>query len=751
MSRENRMKKRNKTSEGSNVRFWNKPVWSSILVLVISVLILTTSMILAASPERYNLVVGDIAPKTITATKDVIDEATTNQRRDRAAEAVQPTYRVDDTALDQVMNQFEAIFSDFEDVRAYGEGLRDGTIQSASGSNFVYSGSFLRADLDHADQLCTAMELSDWQLTILMKQSAADLTGVYVNTGNILRKALEATIREGQLESAISNIQRQVIQYTSSDLCWNIAMPAVRICLMPNMVVDQAATEANREAARHEIEPSMYKSGQNIVIAGERITSVQLSVLESLGLLEGNRSDFMMMTGISVLSLLSLLGILFHILQFEKKLMSRPKNALILAVIFLVALGVSLLVAQIDPYLAPISMVPLLTASLLSPSLAIICNVLALIFAGVLTNTASTTFTQQMLNMMVAGVLSAPIGIYIARLKQNRASVLLAGLAMAVINLFGMIAAGLLTNNDMNVIVNNAIWSAGGGVLSAILCLGLLPILEWMFNLVTPYKLLELANPNQPLLRRLLVETPGTYHHSILVANLAEAAAEAIDADPLLTRVGAYYHDIGKIRRPQFFKENQLQENPHDLTDPRVSAAIIAEHVTDGIQMARQAHLPEPIIDFIAEHHGDTLIAFFYHKMLGMEGGEGAKMDDFQYPGPKPRSAETAILMLADTAEAAVRAGGDQEASTIEQRIRELIKEKIDNGQLNDSPLRFADVSKIVHAFTQVLTGIYHKRIEYPKLPGVVSLPSVRQQAMKVIKPVTPAQEEIPNASEHDG
>ncbi len=729
------MKQKIASGGNSGARFWRKPVWASISVMVVCTLLLTLGMILATAPERYNLSVGDIAPKTITATKDVIDEVATTLRRDRAVEAVQPTYRVDEMALDRVLEQFDAIFQDFEIVRAYGEDIRSGTIRSAAGGDYTYNGTFLRADLDHAASLCTTIELSDWQLTILMKQSAGDLNGVYVNTRNILNKALESTIREGQLESAIANIQRQVIQYTSSDLCWNIAIPAVRMCLVPNMVIDQEATEANREAARHEVEPSMFKSGQNIVIAGERITSAQLSVLESLGLLEGNRSDVMMMVGIAVLSVLAMLAILFHVLQFEKDLMARPKNALILAVIFLLATGLSLLVAQINPYLAPVSMVPLLIASLLSPGLAVIGNILALVFAGVLTNTTTTTFTQQMLNMMIAGVLSAPIGIYVVRRKQNRASVLLAGLSMALVNLFGMISAGLLTNNELSVILDNALWSAGGNVLSAILCTGVQPMLEWMFDLVTPYKLLELANPNQPMLRRLLVETPGTYHHSILVANLAEAAAEAIGADPLLTRVGAYYHDIGKIRRPQFFKENQLSENPHDMTDPRVSAAIIAEHVTDGVQMARQEHLPEQVIDFITQHHGDTVITYFYHKMLNMEGGEGAQVEDFQYPGPKPRTAETAILMLADTAEAAVRAGGDQEPEAIEKRLRELVKEKIDSGQLNDSPLRFADVSKITRAFAQVLTGIYHKRIEYPKLDGVASLPPPRQPVIKIVEP----------------
>ncbi len=735
--------KQTKESRNGQVRpARRKRLGTSLTVLVVCCVLLTLGMVLATSPERYNLSVGDIAPKTITATKDVVDEVTTEQRRERAAESVQPSYREDETALERVLETFDSIFTEFEKVRAYGEGLRNGTIRSASGEPFVYSGTFPSADLKHAGAFCTVMEISDWQATILMKQSAVDVNSLHKNTTDILTRAMLGTIREGQMESTINSVQRELIQYTSSDLCWNIAIPAVRASLVPNMVIDQEATEANRAAARQEVEPTYYKSGQNIVVAGERVTAAQLAVLESLGLLEGNRFDVMMMVGVGVLGVLATLAMMFHILQFNRALMTRPKNALMLAAIFLLTMGLSILAAQLNPYLAPVSMVALLVSSLLSTSLALTANALALIFAAVLTTSAMSILPQQMLGMIVAGVISAPLGIFLVRRKQQRASVFLAGLAMALVNLFGMLAIGLLTNNEMRTIVNNAVWSAGGNVLAAILCMGVQPMLEWAFDLVTPYKLLELSNPNQPLLRRLLVETPGTYHHSILVANLAEAAAEAIGADALLTRVGAYYHDIGKLKRPLYFKENQVGENPHDLTDPRVSAAIIAEHVTDGIQMARQERLPEAIIDFISQHQGDTLIAYFYHKMRSMEGGEDAPAEDFQYPGPKPQTAETAILMLADTVEAAVRAGGDQTSEGIEQRIRELVKEKIDGGQLNESPLRFADVSKIIRAFAQVLTGIYHKRIEYPKPDGRPALLSPRPP-MKMAEPAPAEKAEL--------
>lgn len=714
-----------KKIEGKKGLLIGQSLLPRLLLMALTYLIITGGMILAVSPERYSLSVGDIAPKTITATKDVVDEVTTQLRRERAAESVPISYKEDDTVLPRVTQRFDDAFDSYEAVRAEGERIR------LSYGDGGFSGVFSREELDSAARLAPGGGMNDWQLTILMKQSKAELDTVRNATALILSQVMLTTIREGQEAAAIANIQRQVSQVVSSDLASTVAMPAVRMSIAPNMVIDQAATEANREAARQEVEPYLFKSGQNIIVAGERVTLAQLRVLDNLSLLEGARQDSRLIIGTAVLGLLIMVSLVFHIFQFDAKLMAQLKNAMILSSIAMLTLGVCLLSSQVNPYLAPVSMMALLVAPILSPTLSLTANVLALIIVGVLTNT-TTTFTRQMLNILFAGVLSAPVGIFIVRRKQMRASTLFAGLSMAVTSFFAMIAIGLLTNNEFVQVLSSAIWSAGGNLLAAVLSVGAQPILEWAFSLVTPYKLLELSNPSQPLMRRLLVETPGTYHHAILVANLAEAAAEAIGADALLARVGAYYHDIGKLTRPLYFRENQVNENPHDFTDPRVSAAIIAEHVRDGITLAQKHRLPREIIDFIAMHHGDTQISFFYQKMLSMEGGEAARIEDFTYPGPRPQTVETAILMLADTVEAAVRAGGDQEPAAMEARIRELIRDKIDTGQLNESPLRFADVSRIIRAFAQVLTGIYHKRIEYPRPTGYYTLPPARPEAVRV-------------------
>jgi putative nucleotidyltransferase with HDIG domain len=236
-----------------------------------------------------------------------------------------------------------------------------------------------------------------------------------------------------------------------------------------------------------------------------------------------------------------------------------------------------------------------------------------------------------------------------------------------------------------------------------------------MFNLVTNAKLLELSNPNQPLLHRLLLEAPGTYHHSIIVANLAEAAADAVGGNGLLARVGAYYHDIGKLKRPMYFKENQMGDNPHDRTDPRVSAAILTAHPRDGAQMAQKARIPGPIVDIVRQHHGDSLAIYFYDKAVKLY-GEDVDPSAFRYQGPRPHSKEAAIVMLADTIEAATRTLVNPNPEKMEQLIRKLVREKMNDGQLNESELTFSDLDKICSTFSTVLAGVHHERIEYPDI-----------------------------------
>jgi putative nucleotidyltransferase with HDIG domain len=267
-------------------------------------------------------------------------------------------------------------------------------------------------------------------------------------------------------------------------------------------------------------------------------------------------------------------------------------------------------------------------------------------------------------------------------------------------------------------LLNGAAVAAANGIVTVIVCIGSLPIWENLFGIVTILKLQDLSNPNNELLRRLTMEAPGTYHHSLIVSNLAETAAYDIGANADMVRVGAYYHDIGKLKYPQYFIENQAGENPHDTMDPYSSVQVIISHVTHGLELADNYKLPKVIKDFIAEHHGNSLIQYFYYKYQSENPGEVINEDDFRYKSKPPQSKETAIVMLADGVEAAVRAmaPSGKTREEVEDFVRSLIKKILDSGQLANSPLTLKDIDTAIGAFMRVFKGLYHERIPYPNV-----------------------------------
>ena len=365
-----------------------------------------------------------------------------------------------------------------------------------------------------------------------------------------------------------------------------------------------------------------------------------------------------------------------------------------------------------------------------------------------------STYGAAMVNILFTGFVGSMLSVSIIRRKPYRQQVLLCGILTALSNIVVILAIGFMTNTSVLDVFNNALWSGGSALLSSVLCVALDSLMETIFHLATPSKLLELSNPNHPLLRRLLIEASGTYHHSIIVANLAEAAAEAVGARPLLARAGAYFHDIGKLKRPLYFKENQIGENPHEHTNPYVSAAIVTAHTRDGLIMAQQARLPQEIQDIIAQHHGDTPVAFFYHKATQQADGQAVDIADFRYDGQRPRTKESAIIMLADTVEAAVRSMPDPTPDTIRAFIAKLVKGKLEDGQLDDAPLTLRDISLISDAFATVLNGVFHERIEYPTIsPNAAAHVAAQETARlaqskastveeKELKPIEPQPEE---------
>lgn len=679
------------------------PTVTTLIIGVMAYLALFVMLVMAISPERYDIQVGEVAKLTITASKDVEDTITTQQRMDEAEKAVQPHYVSDAEVMPKVLEDLDEAFTRLESIRSWGEGLGE---EGAIGEEL----------LNQAAMTMSPVELTQDQLVAVMSGSQTTMNSLSVTTRRLVREVLTAKLPEGQEDEAIAKISRDLQTIGFDNDLIDVAASVVRTYLLPNMLLDEEITQQNRQKAREAVEPVVYKKGQNIVRAGEVVTGPQIEMLNSLGMIKNDTVDFSLYLGVGLLLLLLILVIAIYISLFEPEMLTDARRIGLLSTIVVVVVALSLLIQQVNTYLMPVTLGVMLTALLLKPRLALITNIVLSVLTGLLASVSSGMFTAAMFCIMLTSLISGSICIAIIRRRQQRTSVMLAGLAVGLTNMVTTIAVGLINNTNINNVFVWALWSVGSGVASAVLCIGLQPALEWAFNLVTSAKLLELSNPNQPLIRRLLLEAPGTYHHSIIVANLAEAAASAVGANGLLARVGAYYHDVGKLKRPMYFKENQMGDNPHDRTDPRVSTAILTAHPRDGVVMAQKHRVPQPILEIIQQHHGDTPVAYFYGKAVKQVGEENVDIADFRYDGPLPHSREAAIVMLADTVEAAARALPDPNYEKMEQLIRKLVRSKMEDGQLDDCTLTFIDLDRVCKAFLTVLTGVFHERIEYPNV-----------------------------------
>ena len=669
------------------------PIVKIVLICAATYLGLFAMLYGGITPEQYDIKVGVPAPTLIKATKDIQDTVTTEALREEAANAVEPSYKsTDPTVVEAVVSDLNARFQALRNLRG----------EQTGGSARALSDTELAAINDSL-----SMSLTREQIAALAETDDGTLEESFAAALEQVREVLDATLPEGQEANALKSIRADLSKLYSVQLT-GLVTEAVRVCLRPNMLIDEEITETNRDKAREAVQPVLYVKDQVIVSEGEIVTLAQYTMISSMGILSDNSFDLHMLGGVALLVLLILLSLCAYLRQFNPDILNNPKMMLLLCLIMLLQVSWSLLMRLVNPYLMPVSLGLLLVSLLLDVRLAIFVNMVLALLTSPLSATASGMFTIASMT-----ILASPVIATLLSHKVVRTTTLLGGVIVAAINFLITLAFGLFNSAELQAVVINALWAAAGGAASAILCIAFQPLLEWLFNLATASKLIELSNPNQPLLRRLLLEASGTYHHSIIVANLAEAGCTAIGANGLLARVGAYYHDIGKLKRPMYFKENQMGDNPHDRTDPRVSTAILTAHTRDGAQMAQKARIPEPVVDIIRQHHGDAPVLFFYDKALKLYGDQ-VDISAFRYEGPRPQSREAAIVMLADGIEAATRALPNPDPEKIDALIRKLVRGRLNDGQLDSSNLTFNDLDKICSAFSTVLTGVFHERIEYP-------------------------------------
>ncbi len=534
-------------------------------------------------------------------------------------------------------------------------------------------------------------------------------------TINVLVRAMQGEIRESQVTTTRRRLPT-LISHTLTDDQASAIRELAGSLVTANTFYNAARTEENRQKARDSVPPVplTIRQGETIIRAGDRVTPLNVEILDAFGLRQ-QATRWESIVGAIALSIITSLLMVLLIFRFQPQLWARGRASLV--TILLVALFVILgklmlpLTDSVVPYLYPLPALSMIVSILFGPVLGLgIGAVVGLIGSYMAGGSSAITL------YLIAGTWIGAIALGQAeRLKAFfRSGIAVALTNAAVILLFGLLGA------DQDIVrtgVHALVGIVSGGT-AASLALACFFALSALLDVVTPFQLMELSRPTHPLFRQLLLKAPGTYHHTLLVANMGEEAAERIGADGLLTRVGTYYHDIGKTLRPYFFAENRVGSvNPHERLDPRTSAQIVISHVTDGLELAERYNLPSAIRAFIPEHHGTGMALSFYRMAVkaAEESGETVAEEDFSYPGPKPRSKETAITMLADNCEARIRSAEPASIEEMDRLIAETIKARLDQGQLDESDLTLRDLSEIRAAFLSVLKGVFHPRVKYPE------------------------------------
>ena len=696
------------------------------VLLTVGVTFLVTCVLChrAISPKQYFVNVGDIAQQTITAPRDVVDTLTTNRKKQAARDNVQQVFKQEHAITDEVMEKVGTAMDALEEVRQDGiaEKARIAVQPTPNPEESSFQPSeppvFSAAFLQRCREKYGLSFLSDADLMTVLTAEASDVASLQEYVLQQVEETMNAGIKADGLKLSIDKIAAELNDLDVNAAQHHVAMAVVSNYLQANFRHDQAATEAAKKAAEEGVPPEIYRKDQNIVREGEEVTAEQYQMLTDLGLTAQANTGNRALAGVGILITLLFIVSGVFILVFSPDTLRNVKQTLVLCLSFLFTLLVAWQVKSVSPYIMFAPMAAMLVTVMQNRRLAIAVNLVLSVLVGFLwakdMTLALTTAAA------TASLLGGTLAVCLIFRSPQRATFVAAGLAVGLLDAFVFAAVDILNSVAWSLVLQHGLIALGGGLVVGVVCLGVMPVFEVGFGLVTPIRMMELSNPNQPLLKKLLLETPGTYHHSVIVGNMAEQAAEAVGANAMLARAGAFYHDIGKTKRPIFFKENQVgQENPHDVLEPELSKKIILTHVSDGLEMARHHRLPQVIIDIIGQHHGTTLVAYFYHKAKAAA-PEGTVIDqsEYRYPGPRPVSKEAAIIMMADSVEAAVRTIHEPNAEKVEEMIRNIVKGKLDDGQLSDCQLTLGEIERVIRVFCQSLNGIYHERIEYPAEPA---------------------------------
>lgn len=680
-----------------------------------------------ATPERYHLKVGDVSTFDINAPRDIVNTIRTEEMAVAKAAELDPVIIEDDRANIGMLNSAYSLFESLEDtVAAVRERAR---LEAVAEPEAGYYAALFRAESTNVFRdLLAALDETDLAALVSMDSGKRLTLLKTVLTDRILADLSRKQITDENL----ADIRQEGTDMMAADFTdspWSVIGNALLAqVLKPNSHIDREATDAQRAAfivAYQKDSPVVISKDERLLNKDDIVTPDKWQILKELNFIESEGGiDIPFNLAILVLTASLSVIILLFIRRFQPVVYHDPNlvalSSLVVVLVCVMAWVVQEFLGDFAPLLLPVFIAPVLLSTLVGLETAIIVNAV-LSFAFMVMFGGDAAFA---LMTFAGGSLAA----FLTHQASQRRRLSMSGLVIGVFNAAIITAMGIIDKKGLESLLNESGLAFLNGMLSMILAIGILPFLEGAFNVITPFKLLELSDPNHPLIKRLMIEAPGTYHHSLMVGNLAEAAIRTIGGNALLARVGAYFHDVGKLKRPNFFKENQMADNPHERLTPNLSTLVITSHTRDGDELAVKFRLPKAIRDIIVQHHGTTLVAYFYHKATQLDKDVEVDRDTFRYDGPVPDSRESAVVLLADSIEAAVRSMQDKTQGKIEGMVRKIIRDKLDDGQLDRCDLTLKDLSLIADAFLQVLGGAFHKRPEYPEIERKTPLSVIDSQ-----------------------
>ncbi|MFH1878888.1 MAG: HDIG domain-containing metalloprotein [Candidatus Omnitrophota bacterium] len=704
----------------------------SFSLIALFVIASMASMFISPQFMQGSIQEGDIALKNTYAPYDFtyswdIDEEKTQQAEKEALSAVPWIFNRDMPAEEKMKSEISVFFQNIQDQKEseIPESEKISLVRETCGLKlpdrvikiFLESQDIIKLHIDTmsiTEKIFVLGYLKEEDLKAMETNPNAKIVIFNSISGAEIERAPGDLLTQAKIRNTVEDYTGR--QFEKDKRMRQPVSDLVLEYLRPNLVLDIKKTEALRDAALKKVKPVYYewtvKKNELIIEKGKRINARHIVQIKQLKrFFRPGANPFFFMGVLLLFFLLGLIASIYVKCVFGGHLLRKTKDiAIVLLNMFLVIVLADLIMGSPQPsYFIPMAGIAMIITLLVNFETAFISVVVMSLLISILIGGKI-----ELILVLLAG---STVGMFVVRGARRRGKILLAGLLAGAAKFAAICCIGLMNGIEMDSCVKDGFWGIASGLLSGFIVLGLLPVFEYLFKVPTNISLLELSDLNHPLLKKLSIEAPGTYHHSIMVGNLAEAACDSIGANSLLARVGSYYHDIGKIPLAEYFSENELGAGSrHSNLAPSMSSLIISKHVKEGVEIARQYKLNNTIIDFIKEHHGTSLIAYFYQKAIEQaEEGTDLKEDTFRYPGPRPQTKESAIVLLADSVEASSRSLDDPTPSSIRNLVRKIINNKFIDGQLDECDLTLRDMHNIADSFVRVLTSFFHTRLKYPE------------------------------------